>query len=354
MILKKFLRPVTTRLKKIGLGLRRRWKLVAIILIVAALIGGYLITQSRANQPKLTFVRPEYTNLTKTLEISGVVDAKEKASMRFAAGGKVVYLGAEEGDWVKKGQTIATIDQRELQKRLQQDLNAFVRERWDWESTQDATDYHVEELETRRDIDQQQTQLNDTVLNVEIRQIAISNSYLTAPFAGVLVSSPLSVAGVHLSPSEAFEIVNPSTLVFKAAVDEADISQVYLGEIGDINLDAYPDDPITATVSAIGFKSQQSASGTVFVIDLPLTGVDAVNRYRLGMNGDVILNVETKENVLAIPLDTTRQRDGKTYVDVRTGETTYEEREITIGLETDDLVEVTSGLSPEDEILLPE
>lgn len=351
---KRVFKKTISGVKKIGTQVRRRWKLALLVLVVLAAASFFFYSQQRAAQPKVTFIKPEHTDLTKTLEVSGVVDAKEKAALRFAAGGKVVYLGAQEGDWVKKGQTIASIDQRELQKRLQQDLNAYIRERWDWESTQDATDYTVEELETRRDIDKQQTQLNDSVLDVEIRSIAITNSYLTAPFAGILVTSPLTVTGVQLAANEAFEIINPTTLVFKAAVDEADLGLVKLAQTANINLDSYPNESITASVSAISYKSQQASSGTVFVIDLPLTGDNLLSKYRLGMNGDAILNLETRTNVLAIPLDATRTRDDKTYVDVKTGENTFEEREIQVGLETDDMIEVTSGLSGDDEIVLPE
>lgn len=334
--------------------LRRRWKLGLIVLAILGVGGFILYRNSQAAKPTYSFTRPSYQDLTKTLEVSGLVDAKQKATLRFIAGGKVVYLGAKEGDWVKKGQTIATIDQRELQKRLAQDLNAYTRERIDWDTSQDQYDYNVETQAIRRQLDQGQTVLNDTVLNVEIRDIAISNTRLTAPFAGMLVSSPLTTTGVTLGATEGFELIDPSSLVFKAAVDEADIAQVKLGQTSQINLDAYPDDAIPASISAIAYKSQQSSSGTIFVVELPLVGENLINRYRLGMNGDVTINLETRKNVLTIPLDTTRQRDEKTFVDVRTGDQTIAEREITIGLETDEWVEVISGLSPDDEVVVPE
>jgi RND family efflux transporter MFP subunit len=334
--------------------IRSRWKLLLILILIAALVGFYFYRRNQAAAPTYKFVRPEVRDLTKTLEVSGVVDAKQKANLRFALGGKLVYLGAKEGDWVKKHQTIATIDQRELQKRLKQDLNAYVRERWDWETTQDQTDYNVEPLETRRSLDQQQTQLNDTVLNVEIQDIAISNTYLTAPFAGILVSTPVTTPGVNIAATEAFELVDPDTLVFKAAVDEADIATVSLDQPAQIELDAYPDKPFASYISAIGFKSQQSSSGSIFVVELPIEGEDLLNRYRLGMNGDVTIKLETKPSVLVIPLDATRQRDESIFVDIRTGENTVEEREIKIGLETDEYVEVLSGLTVDDEVVLPE
>jgi multidrug efflux pump subunit AcrA (membrane-fusion protein) len=72
------------------------------------------------------------------------------------------------------------------------------------------------------------------------------------------------------------------------------------------------------------------------------------------MNGDVAIEVDRAPAALTIPINATRQRDDKTYVDVRTGEKTYQEREITVGLESDDKVQVLSGLNESDEILLPE
>lgn len=338
---------------KIWAFLRRRWKLLLVLLVVVAGVGFWQYQRVQKNKPTYTFVKPSIQTISKTLNVSGVIDAEEKANLRFAAGGKVVYIGAQEGDFVTKNQTLATIDQRELQKRLQQDLNAYLRERWDWETSQDATDYNVENLATRRDLDQQQTNLNDTVLNVEIRDIAIQNTVLKAPFSGLLVASPLTVTGVNLLATDVFELVNPDTLVFKAAVDEADIGQVRVGQAAAVTLDSYPDNPISSNVQSISYKSSQTSSGTVFVVRLPITVADLPSELRLGMNGDATITLNTKENVLAIPLDTTRQRDGKTYVDIKTGPSTVAEREITTGLETDDMVEVTQGLTVNDEVVVP-
>ena len=97
-----------------------------------------------------------------------------------------------------------------------------------------------------------------------------------------------------------------------------------------------------------------SASGTVFAVEMPIDQIDSLNKYRLGMNGDVEIKIEEKANVLTVPLIATRERDEKVYVDLRTGKNTYEERELVTGMETEEKIEVLSGLSEADEILLPE
>lgn len=332
---------------------QKRWKVIAIAVVLLAAAGWYFLSASANNTPEQTFITPEEKSLTQTLEISGVVDAKEKARMRFAAGGKVIYLGAKVGDWVNKWQTIATIDRATLNKQLEQDLNNYLKERWDWEDTQDDIKDKSLDTSERRSVDKEQFDLNNSVLNVEIRDIAIQNTGLYAPFAGVLTVAPTTVTGVTILGSDYFELVNPETLVFMAAVDEIDISKVAIDQEAEIVLDAYDDETINTTVNYISFTSSEAATGTVFLIELSIPNPD-LQKYRLGMNGDVSILLEEKENVLVIPLAATRERDGKVFVDVRTGETEVEEREIEVGLETEDEVEVTAGLSTSDEVLLPE
>jgi hypothetical protein len=202
-------------------------------------------------------------------------------------------------------------------------------------------------------VQKDQLDLNNQILSVEIQDIAITNSRLTAPFAGVLVSSPTTVTGITLLGSDVFELVNPGTLVFKAAVDETDVVQVNVGDQATVTLDAYPNDPITTMISHIGLKSQQSSTGTVFIVEVPIVGEAMFPHYRLGMSGDLSIAVDSRQQVLTIPLDATREREDKTYVDVKLTETEVQEREITTGLETDDQVEVLSGLTAQDFIVLP-
>lgn len=334
--------------------LRRNWKLAIVLGLVLAAIGWWQWSQQQKNKPQLTFATPTIMDLTKTLQVSGLVDADQKANLRFANGGKVTSVKAQEGDQVTKGQTIATIDRRELEKRLQQDLNSYLRERWDFEDTQDATNYHVENLATRRDLDQQQWDLNDTVLDVEIRDIAIQNTVLSAPFTGVLVSSPVTIPGSNLLATDVFELINPQTLVFKALVDEADISTVKVGQSVTISLDAFPKQSLQSYVESIAYKSSESSTGTVFVVKIPLATYSSMLPIRLGMNGDATITIDTRRQVMTVPLDATRQRDEQVLVDIRTGPDSYQERAIETDLETDEAIEVLKGLSPTDEILLPE
>ncbi|MEO8581274.1 MAG: efflux RND transporter periplasmic adaptor subunit [Patescibacteria group bacterium] len=337
---------------RIKTNFKKRWKWLLLLLIVAAGLGYWVYGRANPKVEQLDFVKPERGELIKTLQASGFIKAKRNASIRFAAGGKVVYLGAKEGDWVKKGKTIATIDARALQKALEKSLNLYSKERIDWDQVLDNTKDRALPVTEDRTKQKDQFDLTNTVIDVQLNDIAITNNALVAPFDGVLVSSPTTVTGINLSATDAFELVDPTSLYFEAQVDELDVSQIQNGQGASIELDAYPDEHFDSSVQYVSYKSAQTSTSTVYLVQLPMAQLN-LNKFRLGMNGDALITLQTKQNVLSVPLDAITVKDGKTYVSVKSGENQAEDKEITTGLETDERIEVLSGLDDNDEIVLP-
>ncbi len=335
--------------------IRRHWKLSLFIIVIIAGIGIWQYQKAKSAVPQLKFAKAEKTQLTETLSVSGVIDAKESANLRFATGGKLTYLGAQEGDVVKKGQTLARIDARTIQKQMQQSLNSYFIQRltYDQDQADRANKTYTDAL--GRQQQQDQATLNNSVLSVEIQDITIQNSVLSTPIGGILVSSPASVTGTNLLATDMFQVINPQSLVFRATVDQADVSKVAKAQPGEVTLDAYPDQKLSTQVSYISYKSAQSSTGTVYIVEMPIqaSGAADLNRYRLGMNGDASIILNQKDDVLAVPVGAIREKNGQTFVRVKTGANTATDREIKTGLETDSQIEVTSGLNQGDEVVVP-
>lgn len=341
------------RIRRFGRWIKDHWLWIVIPLVVLAGIGYWQWSKIQAAEKALTFEKPQRQTIERTIDASGIVQADRVARLRFLAGGKVTYVGAKEGDWVKKGQSIAVIDRAALQKQLQQYLNSYERERYDWEGFQEDIKDVASTTDQERSVKSNQLNLNDTVLSVEIQNIAIRNTALNAPFAGILTTAPTNVAGVQLTGADYFEIIDPESLQFVARIDEADIAKINEGQAAIIVLDAYRDEPIESFVDKIAYSSVETGSGTQFEVKFPLDST-TIERLRLGMNGDVTIKLGKSENALTIPLLATRSRSGKTYVDVKVEGNKTEEREIETGIETDERIEVVSGLSETDEIAVPE
>jgi len=326
--------------------------IILLILLISSLV--IIKTQAKEKDSSFTYIHPVQEDITQTLEISGHINAKLKARLRFIAGGKLTYLGAQEGDWVKKWQTIATIDQASLNKYLQKDLNLYMKKRWDWEETRDNIKDRSLETTERRSVDKNHWDLKNTVLDVEIRDIAIKNTAIYAPFSGILTHSPTTTNGVQLLSTDYFEVVDPNSLIFRGIVDESDIASVSTGQNASIILDSFPDKLISATINYIAYTSTETNSGTSFIVEFTINESDEIKeKLRIGMNGDANITINTKKDTLTIPSITLIQKDNDIFVKTKKNNKENEEKRIVIGLETDDKVEVLEGLTTQDEVLLP-
>jgi len=322
--------------------------IIAAVVIVAAI---FLFINGRKKSEPIETIHPSVQTLKKTLEVSGVVDARESVNLRFLAGGKLVYLGVKEGDAVKKWQTVATIDLQELKKKLDQELKTYESTRTDFDQTIYANKDIHGNATTDRTLQKNQISLESEVMSVELKNIALKNASVYSPFAGILVSSPTNTVGTILAATDIFQVVNPNTMYVEADVDEADIGLVYVGQQAEIVLDSYPDEPIATTVTSIAFQSAESTSGTVFKVKLDLPVSNDTLRYKLGMNGTAKILLEEKTNVLSVPLISLIERDGKTYVEVMGAAKNTQLKEVKKGLETDESVEIISGLTESDEVV---
>lgn len=330
---------------------RRKW----LLLLLLVLGGGvfFFVRSKQLASQDLNFARVERKELVKYLEVSGVIDAKQKADLYFATGGKLVYLGAQEGEAVRRGQTIATIDRAALSKQLEQSLNLYESQRAAHEEL--GSDYSDRVITSKEELNrfQEQQVLENSVIAVELNSIAIRNTVLAAPFDGILTVAPQVVPGVQLAPTDYFEVVDPNSLILRASLDETDLPLVRLGQPALISLDAYDAESFASQVNYISYVSRETVTGTVFTVEFPLP-VNSLERYRIGLNAEARIELERRADVLAVPVEAVRQSDGRYLVDVKANNAAgFETRTIEIGLETEDEMEVLSGLSEGEEVVLP-
>ena len=77
------------------------------------------------NPKKDTIIKPETKDISHQITLSGSIDAKDKAEVRFQTSGRLVWIGVKVGDRVKKWQSLASLDRQELRKQLEISLNNY-------------------------------------------------------------------------------------------------------------------------------------------------------------------------------------------------------------------------------------
>ncbi len=342
---------------RVLLWLKKYWWLVLIGVVI-----GIFIYRSSENKKQQEIKDKTYIvtkkDLVDSLSIAGQMDAKEKVSLKFQTSGLLTWVGVKEGDFVKKFQTIATLDKRELQNSMTTYLNTYNKARDDFEQAQD--DYR--DWETRgmtdeareaikRSLSKEQMDLNNSVLALEAKSLALKFASLYTPIEGLVTKIDSPLAGQNITPSTAtFEVINPQTLYFSALADQTEVTKFTKGTKGSITLDSFPDKKVVGEVESIGFTPKSGETGTVYELKM-LVGLEATEegKIRMGMTGDVEFIFEKLEMVVAIPVAYLKTETDKYFVTViKDGK--QEKREVTIGAKIDGMVEITTGLQ-ENEVL---
>lgn len=336
--------------------LRRRWYLlIGVILLIIFILYQAKIAQTKSQKQVAYTLKKQ--DLKEKLSLSGAIDAEEHVTLRFQSSGMMSWVGVKEGDFVKKYQGIASLDQQELQKTMQKYLNTFVKSRLDYDSSLQDNDIRniggLSEDQRRDDLralQKAQYDLNSATLDVELKNIALKYAYLYTPIEGLVVRVESPYSGVNITPSQAeFEIINPKTIYFAATADQTDVAKLRQDETGEIKLDAYPDLKLSGKVHLISFIPKGGETGTVYLVKMTFDNPNDDYRYKFGMTGDVNFVTKEEDNVLSVPSNYIKTEKGKTYVFKKT-ELGSVKTFINTGQEIDNNTIVTSGLNEGDVI----
>lgn len=338
--------------------LTRKNIIIAVVVVVAILVGinWFRNAQKPAYAEDDIYV-VERANLKETLSLSGFINAEEYAKVKFLTSGRITFAGPNEGDVVSSGQVLASLDQRELQKQFQQTLNTYKKTRNTFDQASDDNEdwgaYEPEVADSmRRLVDNAQQDLDNSVLNVEIQQLAFEYSNVYSPINGVVVNAPEIFPGSNIVAGEiAYEILNPSTIYFSASADQAEVVKLSEGIQGELILDSYADDTTTGSITSIGYTPKANEVGTVYEVKVVMNDPSKVNRLRIGMTGDISFVLNEKQNVIAIPVEYLQlDEEGNPFV-YKIVDGKPVETKVKTGMDTGEQVEITEGLQENDQLV---
>ncbi len=138
------------------------------------------------------------------------------------------------------------------------------------------------------------------------------------------------------------------------SIDETDILSLKEGQEAQITVSSVSDDAFTGSVTSISKAADTSTGVTRYSAEVTL---DREEGMLVGMTADVDVRIEGTENALIIPVDALHQNSASYYV--YTGYDEAQKRytgrtEVTIGMQNDDDVEITSGLKEGDTVYYTE
>lgn len=251
-------------------------------------------------------------NGVQCMEAGTIAYATEQA-IYSAQSGQVLTLSIQEGESVTAGQTILTLKNDSLTNAV---TNASLQVR----SAQTSL-----------------SQLMDQRADYTV----------TAPVDGTILSRTIKQGDLASAGNPMAVLAQPDALCVHASIDEQYIDRVGTGQSVSITFttDTGEQRTYTGSVRRVDDTGVTSGGVTDYTVEIALDNTDGL---RDGMNVSVSILTEGKENCLRVPV---KAVDGDTVQVLRNGKT--ETVTVETGLWGSDYVEILSGITEEDTIVLP-
>ena len=157
---------------------------------------------------------------------SGTIEAENTANLAFTVAGSVRRVLVREGDQVSKGQLLAELNPEEYASVLAGADASLLEARDQARRSQQL--FKAESL-TERELVQANAGLQRAVANAQVARKHMADTYLRAPFAG-LISAKMVEPGVSAMPgAPAFSLIKTEQVFARAVVPEAEIGRMVPG-----------------------------------------------------------------------------------------------------------------------------
>jgi len=206
--------------------------------------------------------------------------------------------------------------------------------------------------------------VTDATSELSSAKSAVVSQVVTSPISGLVTAVSSSNGDSGQSSKSALTITDMSTMKVKVAVDELDISSVSVGQKATIKFDALTSKTFTGTVESAAQTGTTTNNTTTYDVIVSISNPTGI---RLGMNANVTIAVQSKDKAIVIPEEALVESNSKKYVRVQntassnsgqensTSSTTDSNSklvEIATGIETEDYIEVTKGVTAGQAVLV--
>jgi RND family efflux transporter MFP subunit len=354
---------------------RRRPPWIVLIAMAAIVIlcfflprGGFgKAREPAATAPTVALAKVDREDLYNEVTIPAEFRPYVEAELNAKVSGYLVKMNVDFGDKVKAGQLLALLEIPELRDQLNSAIAAEQKAEADYINAHliygrwEGVNREHPNLVAQQDIDT--AQAKDSVATAAVAaakaevgryQTLFGYTQITAPFDGVITRryadpGALIQAGTS-SDTQARPLVRLSDnyrlrLDFPVSVDY--VKDIHLNDLVDVRVDSLGGKTFTGKITRFTDRVSEDTRTMITEMEVANPGLEIVP----GMYAVVMLKVQSRSQALAIPtLAVASEEKNTVYVVNQDNE--IEERTVTLGLETPNRYEVTSGLSEGDRVVI--
>lgn len=322
---------------------KRRRRIWWSALAVAVMLGGILLTYQWYTSPS---PRVEYTtapatvsDLTVEISATGTLQPLTQVDISSELSGVVREVAVAENQQVRKGDVLAKLDTSKLEaqiERAQASAKAAAASvetaRVTLKETEQAlaraselarkgmaTQQALDTAQAARDrakaaLDSAEASLAIANADLKLQQADLAKSTIYAPIDGIVLTRSVdpgqTVASSLQAPVLFVIAADLRKMELKAAVDEADIGQIRVGQQARFTVDAFPERPFDAEIRDISYASVTTDGVVTYDARLDVDNTDML--LRPGMTATVSVVTQQAKGVLTVPSSAFRYRPTET------------------------------------------
>lgn len=324
-----------------------------------------------------------FGDLAVTTTITGQVKPIEEVRLVPKMPGTVNQVHVSVGDTVSQGQTLITLDQRDMRNSARQAEAALsiaqagletarsglasaemqhAQALRDLERTQTlyaqgaVTQQQLEQAEmaasdttlntSRSQVSQAEAQVNQARVALDIANASLQDTKIVSPFSGIVVELNATAGEMLSSQGAAAIIAQLDTMTLKTQVSEYLINRFSPGQEVALRIPAAFNGTVSGFVNTI---APAPATGTMtYPMEVQVDNPEGL--IKSGMFAEVEITIETRENSLLIPSASVVVREGRTVVFLVEGDRAAM-KEVIVGIDNGDLTEIAYGLNAGDLIV---
>lgn len=320
--------------------------------VALLLLSGFFFSCGKEEETKKEAVAPTQISIqeiregsqTETLRYSGSVEAENSVQIGFAAPGTVTSVLVKEGQVVKAGQLLATIDPTEYDNALLI-ANAGLEQAQDMYNRLNGL-YQKGSLPAKDFIDIK-SKLAQAQANKNLATKRVKDTRLHAPMSGIITAKLIEKGATAAPGVPAFTIINTSKVYATVSVPESEIGKVTKGQQANVFIATLNQD-FSGRIAIINPVSDVVTKTYSVKIELS----NASGKLLPGMLTEAKIATGQQLTTITVPTKAiVRDADNITYVYLANDNKAVKKRITAGGLSGNDIV-ISEGLKTGDKVVV--
>jgi len=311
-------------------------------------------------------------DITAELNVVGNLIGAQTVDVVPRTAGRLVTMNVKLGDRVARGQTLARIEDQEINEQVKQAEAAFevaqatIRQREadlkfavvNFERSQNLfqrqllprqslDDAEARQAASSAQLDLARAQLQQTQARLEELRIAKGNTNIVSPVNGFVGRRNMDVGAWASQQSPVASVVDISSVRLVANVVEKDLRLVNAGDPARVTVDAFPGETFTGRIARVAPVLDPATRTAEIEIEVP----NGDFRLKPGMYARMSVTIESRRDTTLVPKVAVVDYGGTRGVFTMDADNKAKFLPIEIGIEDAERVEVRAGLTGADTVV---